>query len=213
MFSKIFKFSLLPFLFLKRITHTIPVSLRILFDLTDKKHWFNLNNFSPYWESRYVCIGKLIPANSKVLEFGCGRMNLVKYLPSGCVYIPSDIISRGSSTFVCNLNARNLPNLPVADVVVFSGVLEYVNNVPRLIANLKKKCPSIQCIVASYAVTENKSVFDTLRRRGIGWVNSYSEEDIIKYFGNNDFNLIQKTYWNEQVVFKFTNQISKFRYY
>jgi hypothetical protein len=182
-----------------RIPNTMSVSLRRLCGFSDIKRWSNIANFSPDWETRTALIAELILPDSKVLEFGCGRMKLVKYLPLGCTYIPSDIISRGPGTLVCDLNARHLPTFPTVDVIVFSGVLEYINDVPRLISRLKNSCSTI---IASYALATNRGVFDIMQRRNVGWVNSYNEEDLIQIFQRNGFSSVKRTLWQDQAIFK-----------
>ena len=78
-------------------------------------------------------------------------MALSEFLPLGCSYTPSDIVDRGLNTIVCDINAPTLPLFPPHQVAVFSGVLEYVWDVPRLIKHLS---PGIEMFVLSYAITE-----------------------------------------------------------
>jgi hypothetical protein len=77
------------------------------------------------WQYRAYTAAAWIPQNSIVLDLGCGDMALEKELPSGCTYIPSDIVARDERTIVCNLNKQHLPELKVTHVTVL-GVLEHL---------------------------------------------------------------------------------------
>ncbi len=160
---------------------------------TDFSRWANADNS---WNSRTALIGAMVPPGSKVLEFGAGAMALRKYLPEGCKYIPSDVIEREPGMLVCDLNAPRLGNLPRADVVVFGGVLEYVEDVPRVIHRLRRLC---RTIIASYAVGSGEIV----KIRGDGWVNNYSLDQFIAIFQRNGFALAERRDWNGQIVFRF----------
>jgi len=70
------------------------------------------------WDERTRLLAKLISPECRVLEFGAGRRELRHCLPFGCVYIPSDLVSRSSDRVVLDLNARPLPELEEVDVVV-----------------------------------------------------------------------------------------------
>ena len=106
-----------------------------------------------------------IRPGSSVLEFGAGRMVLKQSLPEGCRDTPSDIVDRGPRTIVCDLNARTLPDFPHHDVAVFSGVLEYVHDVPRVVALLAR---TVDTVVASYADTDSVARRITRRAHGRG---------------------------------------------
>jgi hypothetical protein len=142
----------------------------------------------------------MIEPNSKILEFGAGTMTLPKYLPENCSYIPSDIIERVPGMLVCDLNAKNIPPLPKVDVVAFSGVLEYINDVPRILNYLQNICNTI---VASYAICPIKKPKEIELRRAAGWINDYTEEEFLRIFRYSWFVCVKKTTWDNQIVCKF----------
>jgi len=99
------------------------------------------------WQKRSKDIASYIQPNSVVLEFGCYDQSLKTYLPEGCRYIGSDLYARGEDTLVCDLDAEELADFPVADVAVFAGVLEYVKNVGKVLDRL-----TTEQIVCTYAL-------------------------------------------------------------
>jgi hypothetical protein len=167
---------------------------------TDYQRWSNINKLSCGWESRNPVIASMIEPNSKILEFGAGTMTLPKYLPENCTYIPSDIIERVPGMLVCDLNASNIPPLPKVDVVAFSGVLEYIEDVPRIINHLQNNC---SIVVASYAIRTTKTPKEIKQRRAAGWINDYTDEEFIRIFRDCGFICIKKTTWITQIICKF----------
>ena len=74
----------------------------------------------------------------------------VAQLVADRLYVPSDIVSRGPDTWLCDLNRRPLPKLrrqAAVQVAVFSGVLEYVTDLTSV---LRWLAPETDCIIASY---------------------------------------------------------------
>jgi hypothetical protein len=137
----------------------------------------------------------------KSLQISClqsvGLLNSAQrdWLPSGCSYTPSDIVDRGEGTIVCDLNGPDLLPLSGYDVRVFSGVLEYVNDLGRLVKHLSD---SRVCVVASYA-TKDRNRFDRL---SAGWVNAYSREEILPLFKRYEFENDLEQMWRRQHLFR-----------
>ncbi|WP_017302954.1 methyltransferase domain-containing protein [Spirulina subsalsa] len=163
---------------------------------SDTERWSQVTNLHQSWDTRTQQMAALLTANSSVLEFGAGRMVLKQHLPAGCSYTPSDLVDRGENTLICDLNAATLPAFPAHDVAVFSGVLEYVNDVPKLISHL---APSVKVILASYAVYEK----NTKERRRRGWVNDYTSNEFIALFAERGFQCVHTEIWQSQVIHKF----------
>jgi len=163
---------------------------------SDRARWTDSSNLLTDWDSRTQRIAELIKPNSSVLEFGAGRMVLKQYLPDNCTYTPSDIVARGKDTLICDLNSTELPRFPPHDIAVFSGVLEYIHDVPRLISHLSK---SVTMIVASYAVTD----FNPSERYAQGLVNNYSSDEIIALFEKNGFFRVHSEQWQSQIIYTF----------
>jgi len=160
--------------------------------------WSDKSSQSSEWDSRTILIAGLIPEGSRVLEFGAANLVLKDHLPDGCVYQPSDIVSRSEDTIVCDLN-RCMPNLEGTYThVVFSGVLEYINDIPRLLDHIGGKT---QYILASYSTTDVVSDYVTRKRNG--WVNHYSDEKIVRMFRDGGFVLESRQAWKYQAIYVF----------
>ena len=168
---------------------------------SDYRRWGNTRSLSLDWDARTERIARLVPPGSTVLEFGAGKMALRNYLPEGCKYTPSDLVDRGNGTIVCDLNATELPEFPPHDVAVFSGVLEYLNNIDRLIINLKMK---VNIIIASYVVQEQ--VPSKLMRRSCGWVNDYTSVDFEDIFSRLDLRCDHVENWFDQKIYRFVRE-------
>jgi len=144
-------------------------------------------------------LATLIRPGSSVLEFGAGRMVLKTSLPPGCRYTPSDLVDRGGDTWICDLNAKELPAFPRHDVAVFGGVLEYVHDLDRLARHLSS---SIETVVASYATTDRCP----RNRRTQGWMNDLSSKQLTRLFENAGYVLETADRWRDQEIFRFVSR-------
>lgn len=169
--------------------------------ISDVARWRGSENLSAAWDARTEKLAAMIPPGASVLEFGAGRMALRRYLPSTCAYTPSDLVDRGAGTLVCDLNAMELPPFPPHDAAVFSGVLEYVHDAPRLVAHL---APRVTMIVASYAVTEGEP--SAITRRNRGWTNDYSGEEFEAVFAACGFVCDLRDSWEAQKLYRFVKK-------
>lgn len=163
---------------------------------SDYGRWGTNAHLSVDWDARTERIAKLVGPGSSVIEFGAGRLVLKKYLPAGCICVPSDIVYRGDVAIVCDLNSFKLPEFDKYDCAIFGGVLEYFNDVPRLISHLSK---SVSEVIASYAISDTK----TSGRRAQGWVNDFSDKQIIAIFKESGFDWDYAEKWREQVIYRF----------
>ena len=189
--------------------------LRIIatfFKKTDRRRWADPRNIYASWESRNKELAALVPSNSRVIEFGAGKRVLERYLEPSCTYTPSDIIDRGPGTIVLDLNQRPLPDLgPDAyDVAVFSGVLEYVREVPAVLDWLTKY---VTVCVLTYAPAKARGhsprgLLETIGRLRHGWMNNYREEELRSLFYERDFELVQGKDWEDQRLFVFSRRPS-----
>jgi hypothetical protein len=165
----------------------------------DTTRWSNDASYPDSWDERTRLISSLLPAQSRVIEFGAARRRLEQYLDPTCTYIPSDLVDRGSGTFVCDLNRRPLPDLsPLgADVAVFAGVLEYLVRLQEIPLWLRGHVPT--CI-ASYEISRSVPggagrLRERFERARIGWVNTYSEAEFIDLFARGGFRCDKKIIW------------------
>ena len=189
--------------------------LRIIatfFKKTDRRRWADPRNIYASWESRNKELAALVPSNSRVIEFGAGKRILERYLDPSCSYVPSDIVDRGPGTIVFDLNQRPLPDLgPDAyDVAVFSGVLEYVREVPAVLDWLTKY---VTVCVLTYAPAKARGhsprgLLETIGRLRHGWMNNYREEELRSLFYERDFELVQGKDWEDQRLFVFSRRPS-----
>ena len=179
---------------------------------TDRRRWADPCNLYASWESRNKQVAALVPSNSRVIEFGAGKRILERYLDPSCTYVPSDIIDRGPGTIVCDLNQRPLPDLGpnVYDVAVFSGVLEYVRDVPSMLDWLTKYVPV--CVLTYAPARANghspRDLLDRIGRLRHGWMNNYREEELRSLFRERGFELAQQEDWEEQRLFVFSRRRS-----
>jgi hypothetical protein len=153
---------------------------------TEVAHWADLAHHDPTWDARTQRIAELVPKGARVIEFGAGRRRLQDYLDSSCRYFPSDLVSRGPDTLVHDLNRRPLPDLSglQLDAAVFSGVLEYIRDLPSLTRWLSRH---VGLCIASYecAASSPRTVgrlLEIIRRAAMGWINSYTEAELVALF-------------------------------
>lgn len=163
---------------------------------SDFGRWSPEESLSPDWDSRTIQIATLVENGCSVLEFGAGRKVIKDHLPKSCSYTPSDLVDRGDGTIVCDLNGPSLPQFPECDLAIFSGVLEYVNDLSRLVSHLEK---SFRGVIASYAIME----LNGGNRRKHGWVNDYSSEEFVDLFISFGFEAVHREDWDSQRIFVF----------
>ena len=149
------------------------------------------------WNERTKIMAQWITPKSSVLEFGAAKLALKQFLPEGVNYTPSDIVDRGEGTIVCDLN-KTIPDIRHQDIIFFSGVLEYIYNVPDLIRSLSGKT---ERFIISYGTFDK---FNSLKNRKInGWVNQHTNDEILSIFKENNFKLIDTDTWRNQSIYVF----------
>jgi len=163
---------------------------------SDAKRWNNQQALFSSWDERTKLLADKIVPNSKVFEFGAARLVLRDMLPKGCVYLHSDLVARAKDTLVADLN-KEVPDIPEVDVIVFSGVLEYIFDVEELLVTLS---PKTNAFIFSYATTNRFP--KTSKRREHGWVSDLSEEDFKIIASKLNKNLIHLSDWKSQHLFK-----------
>jgi hypothetical protein len=165
---------------------------------SDYHRWKKKSSFFLNWDERTEILASFIDKDSKVFEFGAGRLALKKMLPKNCEYFHSDLVKRANDTLVIDLN-KTLPQIPEVDFIVFSGVLEYINNVDKLLVHLGNKT---RCFLFSYA---RKDEFNSINfRRSQGWLSDLQHEDFenIAMKLNADIEVVAR--WNNQTLYKMT---------
>jgi len=176
---------------------------------SDYERWADPGNLEAWWETRTQKLAAMVPKGTRVIEFGAGTRPLERCLDPSCTYLASDLVERGPDTFVCDLNRRPLPDLgPLhPDVAVFAGVLEYVGDVPSLVEWLSGQ---VRYCVASYAVARPAGLMRALtagaQRTYYGYMNSYTETDLVSLFHQGGFACLRTDSWNDQRLFLFATQ-------
>jgi hypothetical protein len=181
----------------------IPLAARSLMcrwlGWSDRPRWTNTEELLPEWDERTRILARLLPINSRVIEFGAGRRQLELYLPAGCTYIASDLVDRGKHTLVCDLNEEPRPDLSRlgVDTAVFGGVLEYIQNLESLVRWVARDVD--RCLV-SYECAQTKRLDrrrlnESFARAKVGWVNTFHEDELVLLFEREGFLLARRDFW------------------
>lgn len=146
---------------------------RLLQDVrgSDGARWADPDEILRGAQARARAAATLIPAASRVLDLGAGAMALAKELPAKCAYAPADLVARSDACHVVDLNQRQFPPGRY-DVVTMLELLEYVHDVPGLLARARNCAARL---ILSYQVRGRESVNE---RRQQGWFNDFSAADI-----------------------------------
>jgi ADP-heptose:LPS heptosyltransferase len=152
---------------------------------TDRARWSDPNTLEAAWDARAGLAAQFIPAGARVLDLGCGKMALRRFLPYGCVYRGCDLVARDAQTIVCDFNAGEFPTKAAgdADIVVLLGVLEYILDVEAFFANLRS---SNRDVVLSYCATDLSGSVD---RASLGWMTHFSFQDLAELFDRHGFRI------------------------
>lgn len=151
---------------------------------TDVERWANPGQLEEAWNQRARIAADGVVAGATVLDLGCGRMALERYLPADCRYQPCDVVRRDERTVVCDFNKGEMPDeaAEAADMVTALGVLEYIFE-PG--AFLKRVHGWKKTVLMSYCATE--AIGDRERRRSLGWVNDLSRTELEGLFAEAGF--------------------------
>lgn len=139
-----------------------------------------------HWNARSAFAARLLEDQPSVTEFGCGMMYLEKYLKEEQYYCPSDVVQRDGRTLVCDLNKESVP-LTSTTAVAMLGVLEYLFDVPRVLAEAAQR---YQVMVVSYCVTDASSA--PKERREHAWVNAFSTSELEAIFTDAGWNIQER---------------------
>jgi hypothetical protein len=141
---------------------------------TDKERWSDLASFETAWDGRAQLAAQFVGAGSRVLDLGCGKMALQRFLPQGCFYRGCDLVAREATTVVCDFNAGQFPTEAAAecDLITMLGVLEYITDVDAFFKWLRS---TNRDVVMSYCATDLTGPVD---RPSLGWMTHFSFEDL-----------------------------------
>lgn len=164
-------------------------------ELSDAERWKNDNELHPNWNERTEILASYIQPGASIVEFGAGVMHLKKVVKDYKRYTPSDIVKRYEETVVCDLNQPIKIDLFVYDVAVFSGVLEYVYDIDKVVKQLREA--KINHIIMSYCCSD----IVKLSRAKNGWLSDYTKADLEQIFINNNYKINDYSVWNNQSLF------------
>jgi len=170
---------------------------------SNSQRWENPENFSHHWSSRSKLIASLIPEKSSVIEFGVGLFPIFEKGKASHIlkYTQTDFVPRPNLTFLYDLNKIELDEFDPHDIAVFSGVLEYVHDLPSKIEFISSR---VKSIITSYCTLEKYPTDRELR----GWVNSYTSTEFIQIFKDSNFRLSSLEIWKNQTIYVFLKENS-----
>lgn len=137
---------------------------------SDGTRWSDPQELVVGAEARAALVAPHLRPGERVIDLGAGVMLLRKSLPAGCYYLPVDFIPFAANTLVADLNRGPLPEAS-GDLVVALEVLEYLHDVPAILAWAATAAPRFIC---SYRCRDGESIEE---RRAEGWMNDYTETD------------------------------------
>ncbi len=179
------------------ILDKIKNKLRRIF-IKKKKIWQDNEYFDPIWQERIQMMSKFIKSDDSIVDLGCGKMWLKKFISPNNKYFPVDYIKRDEETIVCDFNQSQFPNIQ-SSIYFISGCLEYIDNYDWFISEISKHTDA--CIL-SYCSTDVFSDFAV--RNNLMWKNHLSNNELIEIFKKKNFIL------KEHLVTEHNNHIFYF---
>lgn len=169
--------------------------------MSKESRWAKESSFSIHWKTRSEAIAALIPEGSSVIEFGVGLFPISNFenLKPLSRYTATDFIEREELAFTYDLNSNPLADFEFHEIAVFSGVLEYIEDLPTKIKFISTR---VNSIITSYCTVDKYPT----ERQNRDWVNSYSDTDFIEVFNSCDFELTSKDDWKNQTIYVFNRK-------
>ena len=161
---------------------------------THTSRWEFADSYSEDWKQRAVKLMDLFKTHEfdegsqyQVVEYGCGAYAPVNTLfngKNGFEVSKFDIKAWDEQTRVIDLNSANVL-LPTTNISVFSGVLEYLNDVPSI---LSKAISASDYLLVSYAFLPSALFLDegkflnAINNRAVsnGWRNHFTNKDLVE---------------------------------
>jgi hypothetical protein len=152
---------------------------------TDNVRWSNPASLEAAWDHRAELAAQFISSGARVLDLGCGKMALRRFLPFACSYWGCDLVSREADTVVCDFNRGEFPRQAAeqADIITMLGVLEYITDIDGFFSNLRA---TERPVILSYSAADLTSSLD---RSSLGWLNHLSFVDLAELFGRHGFQI------------------------
>jgi len=162
---------------------------------SDVSRWSKNNELRSNWNERTAIMASYLVKDSSIIEFGAGVMYLKTILLPTQSYTSSDIVKRFPETLVCDLNEPITFDLTTYNVAIFSGVLEYVYDVDRVLKQLS--AAKVSQLILSYCCSD----IVLLNREMNGWLSDFKKAEIEEIIKNNNYEILDYTEWNKQSIY------------
>lgn len=123
-----------------------------------------------------ILAARNIGKDAHVLDLGTGSTALRRLLPADTPITMADNARRSPEFVVSDIYGANLPPAEKATIVTAIGVLEYVEDVPRFLKQLRAY--NLPILLTYYAVEDNEDV----DRESYGWKNALTRSDLMNAF-------------------------------
>jgi len=161
---------------------------------THTSRWEFADSYSENWKQRAIQLMDLFKTHEfdegsqyQVVEYGCGAyapFNALFNGKNGFEVSKYDIKARDEQTSVIDLNSANVL-MPTTNISVFSGVLEYLNDVPSI---LSKAINASDYLLVSYVFLPSALFLDegkflnAINNRAVsnGWRNHFTNKDLVE---------------------------------
>jgi hypothetical protein len=121
-------------------------------------------------------VARNIKPRAVLLDLGCGSAAMRRLLPAGCSHLPADLAPRSPLFAVADFYADDLPPANQATHIAALGVLEYADDLPRLLAALRTYN---RPVLVSYYATDDTADLD---RAALGWKNGFKRNELMRAF-------------------------------
>lgn len=137
---------------------------------------------------RKKMISEWIPDDAQsVADYGEGKLNLKNFINPDIKYYPVDYIKRSNETILCDFNNNEYPKVQTY-VSVCTATLVFITKADSLLNYICKNTSRI--IILSYVTID---IFSNIKgRRTSGYVNDFTEEDIVNICLTHGFILKEK---------------------
>ena len=142
-------------------------------DLEWTERWSSLRlQEAEEWAPRAALAARKLGAVAGVADYGCGWMNLERYLAPSVRYVPIDLVPRDARTIVCDFDVDELPCTDVPGAAAL-GLIGYLRRPEKFLVSMAQRHNRA---VVSYKTTDRFSSQEA--RRSAGLVNDLSGSQI-----------------------------------
>ncbi|REF89623.1 methyltransferase family protein [Methylovirgula ligni] len=151
------------------------------------------------WNDRAALAAEMLGDVRSVTDIGCGAMALERYLPHA-TYVPVDCVQRDARTIVVDLNREPAPETGT-DAATLLGVLEYIHDVPKLLADLAR---AYRVILVTYNQAEDRQSAEGVTRDT--WVNSFTRDQLGDVFEQSGLHIVRRESLGTQTLWLLRSQ-------